>query len=782
VALPKPSNVVTLNERATRPAAGSGESFAIARECREFALVRISSALRSVLGKVEQDLFELAYNSTDRELRNQYFEARDQSRSNLHAFCGAVEREFLTQFNDKARREVKRRPATPSTGDTMELSLLEDGVLEDNIALGNLVNKVREINKDALYALTRRMAVVLQNPQLEDADNPLGPETIGAAIKQGLDAFGLGRQAKPAVVKLIEQYLIDEIETIYHDLNDLLIQRNILPQVRLGARKTQQTASSARSSGGAKDPAAPSAPGGDAKDWFALLQQLVGGTRGAGVAGVTGNTQWPIMPPSEASLAAMQSLTQLQQGRIDALATALPGLNSSALLSGKTNVLHEIKGTDIAAGFGQMDAMTIDIVAMLFDYVFDDKRIPDAIKALIGRLQIPILKVAILDKKFFSNKTHPTRKLLDSLAAAAVGWTGAADETDPLYAKIDSIVQRVITGFESELGLFDNLVAELEEFLAEEEQRLSAFSEQSAKVVHDRERVEIARVVASDEVQRRVENRDMPEPVRAYLERVWEKALVVSYAAHGEGSERWAITLGTMDDLIWSVAPKETGEDRKKLVSLLPELLKRLHAGMDLIALPPESRNQFFAELVRCHAQAVKSGLAPSAGPVPQPPANLQVVGASTAKADAHVEEQPAEPHDVWAEGASADAPQLVATQVNQGDVLIEEIKLQGTGDFVDDDPRQKWDNLVSSLVRGMWVQFLQKNGATIRAKLTWISPLKGIYLFSNPNGARALAFEPKALAEAFRRGRAEVISDSPLVESAMNSMVSSMKEPAPAH
>lgn len=783
MASPKPSNVVTLNnERATRTAAGSGESFALARECREFALVRFSSALRGVLGKVEQDLFELAYNSTDRELRNQYFEARDQARTNLQAFCGAVEREFLIQFNDKARREVKRRPSSPSTGDTMELSLLEDGILEDNIALGNLVNKLREINKDALYALTRRMAVVLQNPQLEDADNPLGPETIGAAIKAGLDALGLGRQAKPAFVKLVEQYMIDEVETVYHDLNDLLIQRNILPQVRFGARKPQQTSSGARPSE-TKDAAVPNAPGGDAKDWFALLQQLVGGVRAPGVAGVTGNTQWPIMPPSEASLAAMRSLTQLQQGRTESISAALPGLNASALLSGKTNVLHDIKGTDIAAGFGQMDAMTIDIVAMLFDYVFDDKRIPDAIKALIGRLQIPILKVAILDKKFFSNKTHPTRKLLDSLAAAAVGWTGAADETDPLYAKIDSIVQRVITGFESELDLFDNLVAELEEFLAEEDQRLSAFSEQSAKVVHDRERLEIARVVASDEVRRRIDTRDMPESVRAFLEQVWEKALVVSYAAHGEGSERWAITLGTMDDLIWSVASKENGEDRKKLVSLLPELLKRLHAGMDLIALPPESRNQFFAELVRCHAQAVKSGLAPSAGPIAQPPASLQVVSASGAGAERHVEEQPAEPHDVWAEGATADAPQLVATQVNQGDVLIEEIKLTGTGDFEDhNDPRQKWDNLVSSLVRGMWVQFLQKNGATIRAKLTWISPLKGIYLFSNPNGARALAFEPKALAEAFRRGRAEVISDSPLVESAMNSMVSSMKEPAPAH
>jgi hypothetical protein len=780
----KPSNVVTLNnERTTRAAGGSGESFALARECREFALVRISSALRGVLGKVEQDLFELAYNSTDREVRNQYFEARDEARGNLQAFCAAVEREFLTQFNDKARREAKRRPATPSMGDAMELSLLEDGVLEDNIALGNLVNKLREINKDALYALTRRMSVVLQNPQLEDSENPLGLETIGAAIKQGLDALKLGRQAKPAVVKLIEQYMIDEVETIYHDLNDLLIQRNILPQVRLGARKPHQTAGARPTPPGTRDAGAPAAPGGDAKDWFALLQQLVGGVRAGGVAGVTGSTQWPVMPPSEASLAAMQSLTMLQQGRIEALGAAVPGLDASALLSGRTNVLHEIKGTNLTAGFGQMDAMTIDIVAMLFDYVFDDKRIPDAIKALIGRLQIPVLKVAILDKKFFSNKTHPARKLLDSLAAAAVGWTGAADETDPLYAKIDSIVQRVITGFDSELGLFDNLVGELEEFLAEEEQRLSAFSEQSAKVVHDRERLEIARVVASDEVQRRIDMRDMPQPVRVYLEEIWERALVVSYAAHGEGSERWAITLGTMDDLIWSVAPKETGDDRKKLVSLLPELLKRLHAGMDLIALPPEVRNQFFAQLVRCHAQAVKSGLASTPESVAEPPAQLQVVGAASRKAPRAAEEASTEAQDVWAEGATADAPQLVATQVNQGDVLIEEIKLRGTDDFDEvDDPRQKWDNLVSSLVRGMWVQFLQKNGATIRAKLTWISPLKGIYLFSNPNGARALAFEPKALAEAFRRGRAEVISDSPLVESAMNSMVNSMKEPAAAH
>ncbi|MCZ7564627.1 MAG: DUF1631 domain-containing protein [Burkholderiales bacterium] len=773
-----PSNVVALgsHDKSARPA-GAGDPFAVARECRELAVSRLAAAMRATVGKVEQDLFELAYNSTDRETRNQYFEARDDCRVKLPAFCSKLEGEFVNQFNAKARRDGARRPPAPGApADAMELSLVEDGVLEDNIALGNLVAKLRDVNKDALYALTRRMAVVLQNPQLEDIDNPLGPETIGAAIKAALGEFKLGRKSKPTVVKLIEQYLIDEVETIYADLNDLLIQRNVLPQIRLGARRTQSAPNAARTA--TSDGRAPDLLTGDAKDWFALLQQLVsGGAVGAPAAGgplaaagaPAPGAQWPVAAP-QISAAALQGLTQLQRGSVEALGVAARAFDPAMLLSGKANVLRDIKGTNVTEGFAQVDAMTIDIVAMLFDYVFDDKRIPDAIKALIGRLQIPILKVAILDKRFFSAKSHPARKLLDALAASAVGWTGAADATDPLYGKIDSIVQRVIAGFDSDVAVFEDMVAELESFLDDEEQRLASFSEQSAKVVHERERLEIARVIAHDEVQRRLETREMPEAVSVFLQQSWEKALIVSYAAHGEGSEHWALTLATMDDLLWSVTPKENAEERKKLVGLLPTLLKRLHAGMDLIALAPESRNRFFAELVRCHAQAVKSGLGAH---MPPPPPRLEVVVPAAA-----APEEPAEPQDVWdGDAANADAPKLVATRVNQGDVLIEEIKIQGPGRLEDEDPRRKWDNYVSSLVRGMWVQFLQQDGATIRAKLTWISPLKGIYLFSNPSGARALAFEPKALAEAFRRGRAEVISDSPLVESAMNSMVSSLEQ-----
>ena len=77
----------------------------------------------------------------------------------------------------------------------------------------------------------------------------------------------------------------------------------------------------------------------------------------------------------------------------------------------------------LVARDNHVDAFTIDIVAMLFDYIFDDRTIPDKLKALIGRLQIPVLKVAMLDKQFFSKKSHPARRLLDEIAAASIGWS-----------------------------------------------------------------------------------------------------------------------------------------------------------------------------------------------------------------------------------------------------------------------------------------------------------------------------------------------------------------------
>ncbi|MEG3012810.1 MAG: DUF1631 family protein, partial [Pseudomonas sp.] len=74
-----------------------------------------------------------------------------------------------------------------------------------------------------------------------------------------------------------------------------------------------------------------------------------------------------------------------------------------------------------------------------------DRTLPDSLKALIARLQIPMLKVAVLDKSFFSRGSHPARRLLNEIGTAALGWGKRDDyQRDSLYVRIEQVVQRLL--------------------------------------------------------------------------------------------------------------------------------------------------------------------------------------------------------------------------------------------------------------------------------------------------------------------------------------------------
>ena len=604
----KRENVVVLREFERARKGLSPIESSVLVDSRDLALSRLTRSLSAMMDKAVDELFSLADKAAYHNVQSLYLEAMGQARDKR----AEIEAEFKLQFTSIFDKEVKggasaQQSASSSNSPEMELSLVEPDDLEESLAVGDIANKLRDNCGKELFALDKRMGVLLHDPELDYSNNPLSPEVIGNAFMAAMQILAVEVKVKLVFVTLFNKHMADAVQSMYQDVNQHLVDKGVLPKIRVGLKKRQENSGSGEMNGAAQSSGAgfnaPAGAGmGNANPGvFAALQQLLGFHNTAHGA------------PAQASLPAtnnasvLNDLTRLQHGNLSAGSGTGGALDTSVTMAGSTNVLRDIKTTEMASRMGQMDAMTLDIVAMLFDYILDDRHIPDSMKALIARLQIPVLKVAMLDKAFFSQRAHPARRLLDTLASVAIGLDEDHDEA--LYTKVEGLVQRILNEFDDNVGIFAELLEEFEAFLIEEKSKADDLTVRSAKTIYAQEQIEIAAVMAQDEIQRRMRDRPIPKVIRTFLLNYWTTVLRTAYVKHGEDSEAWSSSLGMVEDLIWSAEPKRNTDDRKELVGLLPGLLKRLQQGMDQISMPTAERDEFFTQLVRCHAAAVKAGL-----------------------------------------------------------------------------------------------------------------------------------------------------------------------------
>ncbi len=783
------NNVVELSQFGHVRGSASQEGAALLNGCGEMVAVRLASALAKTLEHAAGELLELTDRVTAYETRRIYGAAMDFARDQ-HAL---VETEFRRRFYQQFKRECRREPGLqPGTADldATQLSLVEPDDLEESLAASTIENALNNFCGEELFGLTKRIGVLLNDPELQQGNNPIGPEVVGAVVMDTLKSQGLPVKTQLVLVPLINKLLPRRVREVYQGINRHLVEKGVLPTIRVGARKPVQTPSPTAKAR-METPVAPE----EGQDILAVLRQLMA----VGSMGMTGEPhaaqvtlptamtdllagglpkQAGGMPPGDTMPLSippgvMQALTHLQRGQTESFVAA--GIDGALLANGQVNILREIKSSPVAGSMGQMDAMTLDIVAMVFDYILDDRRIPDAMKALIGRLQIPVLKVAMLDRAFFSQKAHPARRLLDVLAEASMGWNEDEGHESGLYKKVDELIQRVLSQFDEQLDIFSLVLEDFIRYETGEKRRIDEMTGKSAQVIRQREQTEIGRIVAHNEVESHLFDQAMPEFIRAFLLGQWEQLLGLHCARSGEGGDEWLQALRTMDDLIWSVTPKIKPEDRRKLVSLLPDLLKRLDQGLATLGTSGIVRDQFFTGLVKCHAVAVRAGLSGAKDAPPAPELTPIPVDESEQLTD------PASPNDfieipVLTETLNVDPGLLEEISAEPEErPLVEEIVigdvgwLARTGEVAEKDEHEV---RVQQLKRGSWIEYRMDDGTLARAKLAWVSPLKGIYLFTNRLGQRAMSINAEGLAAKFRDGQAEILDSVPLMERAVNSLL----------
>jgi hypothetical protein len=737
-------------------------------QSRDLVCERLRAAVAGMLEKSDEALAGWISATQNRDLQTLYQDARKA----LGASRKTIETEFHKHYLSEFRKHTSKIKDAGTSFSELEvsLSLVGEDDLEETLKFKEMATKLRRFCDEELGALDQRVGVLLGDANLQADDNPFGPEAILDAYQQACHAIEAAK-VRGVMLRLFDDHVADQVRSIYKEVNELLVKNSILPKIRYSAAKKSED----KAKGGSKDAKGKDATGKDAKDnqeeqadaeqnLFSMLQKLVGGGGAGGGAA---------LPPGAVVLQGAEllgALTQMQRGDIKSLPDGVPVTITEQQAAGTTNVLRELKASTFGAGLVQMDATTLDILTMLFDQLFDDPKVPAGIKGLIGRLQIPMLKVAIADKSFFAKKTHPARQLLDTFGEVAVRQPAEFSSDSPTFVHLEAIVQHILDNFQDDVAIFDSARAQLQGVIAEHDKKVEAQTSAVAQKVAQTENLAVAKTAAEDEVKVRVQAHRLPGAVLEFLVEHWLRYLLLVHAKFGRNGAEWKDAVETMDQLIWSVEPKEKPEDRRKLAASVPGLVKRITAGLQAIEAAKEVRERFFGELMKIHTQYLDHKDKDRKAPEPAeektgPPPTLDFTAPVTVK-------NPFGAGEVQVTGLDFTLP---APQPN--DVKGKKAAMVS---LLSVDPPE-------NVAMGDWLEFKPKGdgAAAPRAvKVLFITPKKTRYVFSDRQGKDVVELTRPEIVRRLRTGEAVRLDgapEEPLFDRIMGGLVGKLKKSPPA-
>ena len=232
----------------------------------------------------------------------------------------------------------------------------------------------------------------------------------------------------------------------------------------------------------------------------------------------------------------------------------------------------------------------IEMVALMFQAILAEERIPPAIRVWFARLQMPVLRVALSDPDFFGSINHPARQLIDRMGSCVMGFDASGISGSAMEAEIKRIVQVIEQYPETGKRVFQIVYDEFQKFLA----KFLTGKEQTQKVVSVAQQVEQKETLA---IQYTIELRNMlkdipvRDEIRTFLFKVWAEVLAVSAVRKGPKDTETVALKKAAADLVWSASAKPNRNDRARVIQDLPQLLQRLRAGMSLLGMPPADQD-----------------------------------------------------------------------------------------------------------------------------------------------------------------------------------------------
>lgn len=709
-----------------------------------------------------------AWLAFDAELREAWFEQ-------LHRL---LERGLQTAF----RRD---KPSfAQAAGHSLSLQALAE--VEQELALERQIAQFRSAAGEALNELNARIANLYHQPEGSERENPFRPYVLCGSLALGIDTLHLQDEIGSALKKAANQALAGQVATLYQGLNALLAAHAIPVELPLQIRRQADSTAPAPHAASPALPATLHAQGRHLPRSDLLLRwiqmktspdaarqaiaqsepphwldsqlnagQLLRELFGQRPDGQTGQAQFTTYAGSTVLASSIAELEQSVAGQADAGDLRNHILEHRARLSSQAREPSE--------------RMVVDVVAMLFEFMLHDGKLPSSVRGQLGRLQFQLLKLGLFDPTLFAERQHPARQLFNRIGSVAIALCADDTLSDGLGEAIRHLVEQAVGVTHSDVALFERLLAELEDYLSRTMQRddprmvraaaaLSSAEERSAHYLH-----------AMAAMRAALDGLTLPDRLAHFLLATWP--LAIERVGRDDAAQARSCRQ-LVPVLVWSVQPKTSNGERMQMLKRLPELVNLLSRHLAQARLNDAEQQDFLDWLVAAHLEALKEGHTRAGASLAELEARFADFMLGSEAVDAAPDYTTGLTASFVAEAAEAlegglelldaqfDALALPETDTPRDEALAEALKAR----------------VLEQLKTGVLVD-IAFGGSARRARLNWISPRAASLLLTIANLDKPAALSVQLFRRLLALGHVRFVESEPLFERAVQALLRNADE-----
>jgi hypothetical protein len=761
----------------------TSQSVQLASQTRQFLVAQAATAMESLVGSVQDRLTELMN------------EAAPSREMQLRRDAWMAYQRFKNRWRDGTVQawQVALLPPKRSTSLAVDskLALLGTEVVENKILASRLAQNLVESAVQEIGDLRKRLKALNGDQELSSRDI-VHPDVLMLPLVEQWEASGLSRDSWPLVSPVIQRHFNEQMKKAYALCNEKLIAKGVLPVIDFGAggkASVRSTLSGNTERGGVSAPAA-EPPRRRAEDRAvdgrpAASGQRMGGNIGSPTAGSgwrTGRVQGVLEQvgrllgglfqqesapagsfvagspaaspghvayagPSVPLMAAMAQQPRLSEDYFVPAAAGAPQAGYPVVLERVASELRQ-QTTDLK-GKAETDneKAIIELVALMFQSILQEDRIPTGVRVWFARLQMPVLRIALAEPDFFNKLDHPARQLIDHMGSCVLGFDASGISSEELETEIKRVVQVIEQYPDTGDRVYRRVYEEFQAFL----KKHLAKKPSAQKVLGVAEQLEQKETLSIQyTIEMRDQLKDMPvrDEIREFLFKVWAEVLAVSTVRQGGQHEETLLLKKTATDLIWAASAKPNRTDRARVIADLPELLQCLRTGMTLLGTVRSAQE--------AHIKIISDTLADAFMSKTQAIADVQIqaLAQRLANLDDFVNDDGSEELPLDSENIE----ELLGIETTELDVVSDG---GGTASAV----MMEW---ARELALGSWFT-LSYNSQVAQVQYVWRSPLGHLHLFAN-NVGHSYLFQSVRLAAYLQAGMLEPQEDEPLMMRAARS------------